>query len=33
MQEPGRGRRQRDPAAQAFLILRLAFTVAPILFG
>ena len=24
---------RRDPAAQAFLILRLAFTVAPILFG
>src|SRR3712207_9417969 len=24
---------RRDPAAQAFLLLRLAFTVAPILFG
>src|SRR5829696_5290749 len=24
---------RRDPAAQAFLVLRLAFTVAPILFG
>ena len=24
---------RRDPAAQAFLILRLAFTIAPILFG
>ena len=34
---PSRSRRsdvlRRDPAAQAFLLLRIAFTVAPILFG
>ena len=30
---PGRSTLRRDPAAQAFLLLRIAFTVAPILFG
>ncbi len=30
---PDSGVLRRDPAAQAFLLLRLAFTVAPILFG
>jgi hypothetical protein len=30
---PAREALRRDPAAQAFLVLRIAFTVAPILFG
>lgn len=30
---PGLDALRRDPAAQAFLLLRVAFTVAPILFG
>jgi hypothetical protein len=30
---PGSNELRRDPAAQAFLLLRIAFTVAPILFG
>jgi hypothetical protein len=30
---PSAGTLRRDPAAQAFLLLRVAFTVAPILFG
>jgi uncharacterized membrane protein YphA (DoxX/SURF4 family) len=30
---PKRETLRRDPAAQAFLVLRIAFTVAPILFG
>ena len=30
---PGSDVLRRDPAAQAFLLLRIAFTVAPILFG
>jgi|SRR3954470_20934115 uncharacterized membrane protein YphA (DoxX/SURF4 family) len=30
---PARETLRRDPAAQAFLIMRIAFTVAPILFG
>jgi uncharacterized membrane protein YphA (DoxX/SURF4 family) len=30
---PARDVLRRDPAAQAFLIMRIAFTVAPILFG
>jgi len=30
---PARERLRSDPAAQAFLLLRIAFTVAPILFG
>ena len=30
---PARDTLRRDPAAQAFLLLRIAFTVAPILFG
>lgn len=30
---PGADLLRRDPAAQAFLLLRIAFTVAPILFG
>ena len=30
---PARSTLRRDPAAQAFLLLRIAFTVAPILFG
>ena len=30
---PGADVLRRDPAAQAFLLLRIAFTVAPILFG
>jgi len=30
---PASGVLRRDPAAQAFLLLRIAFTVAPILFG
>ncbi len=30
---PSSGALRRDPAAQAFMLLRIAFTVAPILFG
>jgi hypothetical protein len=30
---PSTSRLRRDPAAQAFMLLRIAFTVAPILFG
>ena len=30
---PGAAALRRDPAAQAFMLLRVAFTVAPILFG